>query len=91
MTDQTLSNEIVAKAVELGYDGCGTLRLQDLNLPLYAERLDKKFARFPEAMGIKALDIPNPCKVDMERQSCFHQILLRNARRISTNWNSWNG
>ena len=55
MMNENLASEIVKKAVDLGYAGCGILRLSEFDLSLYADRLDKRSSRFPEATGIQAL------------------------------------
>lgn len=55
MKDDNLAREIVAAALEYGYDGCAILRLSDLDLALYAERLQARLDRFPEAIAIYRL------------------------------------
>lgn len=55
MSVDSLSQEIVAAALAFGYDGCGVLRLSNLDCKVYGERVDARLKRFPDAIRIYRL------------------------------------
>lgn len=55
MKADSVAQEIVAAAQKYGYDGCGILRLSDLDFKVYGERVDARLKRFPDAIRIYRL------------------------------------
>lgn len=52
MPDSALSLAIHRKSLELGYDGCGILPLNELHMAVYNERLDGRMEKFPQSAAL---------------------------------------